>query len=160
MRVNLACGDDYQEGYVNLDLREDCRVELVADVRHLPFADGSVDELLANDCLEHFPADQTGPLLAEWRRVLVAGGTLTLKLPNLYALARALIAYDDVGNRTVVKALVRNIYGGHRFGPEGAWDTHHHGFTIGTLIDTLDAAGFDVVASDGELNMTVECKRR
>lgn len=53
LRLNLGAGDDRREGYLNVDLRVET-ADLVADVRALPFAAGSADELLAHDVLEHF----------------------------------------------------------------------------------------------------------
>lgn len=159
MKLNLAAGDDRREGYVSVDLRPDV-ADVVADVRSLPYDDGSVDEILALDCLEHFPADQTQAILAEWRRVLVPGGLLTLKVPNLYQLARLIADRTERRSWDAVRLLIRNVYGGHRWGPEGSWDAHHHGFVPETLYQELDRAGFDVVSDDLSLNNQVEAKKR
>lgn len=152
LRLNLGAGDDRREGYLSVDLREDI-ADVVADVRALPFLDGSVEEVMANDVLEHFWRDQTPILLAEWRRVLRVGGTLRLRMPNLIALAQHLDSpYHD--------AIVENIYGGHRWGPDGAYDTHHWGWSPRTIARDLTANGFDVVHNDEEANMTVVAVRR
>ena len=54
-----------------------------ADVRRLPFADGTFDGILSTSTLDHFddPAD-IGRSLVELRRVLRAGGDLVLTLDN------------------------------------------------------------------------------
>jgi SAM-dependent methyltransferase len=159
IRLNLGAGDDRREGFISVDLRSEV-ADVVCDVRKLEhWADDTVDEILASDLLEHFPADQTADLLAEWHRVLVSGGTLTVKVPNLFQLARAIVAYTDLGRFDVVAALVRNVYGGHRWGPDGAWDTHHTGWVPAQLHDALILAGFEVLTDDGALNMTVVARK-
>lgn len=153
MKLNLACGLDYRDGYVNIDLRDDCRTDLVCDVAKLPYEDGEVEEILALDILEHFPVVRTLPILREWRRALAPGGKLTLKVPNLEKLSEALLrlAHADM--------VVRNIYGGHRWGPDGAWDAHHTGWTPTMLHRDLDIAGFRVLSSDLALNMTIVAEK-
>jgi SAM-dependent methyltransferase len=53
-----------------------------ADVAELPFPDGSFDKAVAADLVEHLPDDIFRAMLAECRRVLVPGGTLSLYTPN------------------------------------------------------------------------------
>jgi ubiquinone/menaquinone biosynthesis C-methylase UbiE len=160
IRLNLGSGDDRRDGFVSVDLREDV-ADVVCDVRKLEgYADGEVEEILAKDLLEHFPASETADVLTEWARVLRPGGTLTLKCPNVYQLARAIVAYSDLGRDQVVVDLIRNIYGGHRYGPDGIWDQHHTGWVPAQLHTMLNEAGFDVLSDDGALNNTVTCRRR
>lgn len=159
IRLNLGCGDDLQPGYINVDLREDCGADLIADVRSLPYPDRSVELVRAFDVLEHFSKFETEALLTEWRRVLVPGGLLLLQVPNLHAIA-VQIAYwhDQPGPR--LDDLINNVYGGHRWGPEGAWDTHHTGWTPESLRCVLDEAGFDTLNNNEAMNMRVEARRR
>lgn len=152
LRLNLGAGDDRREGYLNVDLRVET-ADLVADVRALPFAAGSADELLAHDVLEHFWRDSVPALLGEWQRVLRTGGLLRVRVPNLPALA-ALLDTDQHDQ------VVENIYGGHRWGPEGAYDTHHWGWSRTSLVRELDRAGFDVQLVDNEPNMTALAVKR
>jgi SAM-dependent methyltransferase len=53
-----------------------------ADVAELPFPDGSFEKAVAADLVEHLPDDTFRAMLAECRRVLVPGGTLSLYTPN------------------------------------------------------------------------------
>ena len=147
--VNLLLGDvGTHEGFTTVDLRDDANV--VADVRRLPYEDESVDSVVALDLLEHFPASQTQQVLAEWYRVLKRGGTLTVKVPNLEMLGRWL------ADGYKVQPAIRNIYGGHRFGPDGAWDCHHTGWTPDTLRAELAQAGFTILHEDRALNFTMK----
>lgn len=149
MRLNLGSGDDRREGYINVDLREDV-ADVVASVDRLPFPDRCSEEVLALDLLEHFPVFRTADLLDEWHRVLVPGGRLVVKVPNIFELSRYIVEGRSP------ELLIRNIYGGHRWGPDGAYDTHHTGWTPDTLANTLTANGFRVLANHGGLNMQVE----
>lgn len=147
MKLNVACGDDVRPDMVNVDYRP--TGDVVGDVRALPFRDGAFDEVLASDILEH--VTDAHALLKEWSRVLSFEGRLTVKVPNLKLIAATLLESPNMAAN-----LIRNIYGGHRWGPDGAWDTHHHGWTPHTLQQDLDRHGFWLKSNDEELNMTVE----
>lgn len=54
----------------------------VADVRALPFPDASFDKAVAADLVEHLDDETFRAMLAEVRRVLRPGGTLSLYTPN------------------------------------------------------------------------------
>ena len=51
-------------------------------MRALPFPDGSFDKAVAADLVEHLDDEALAAMLAEARRVLVPGGTLSLYTPN------------------------------------------------------------------------------
>jgi SAM-dependent methyltransferase len=53
-----------------------------ADVQQLPFRDDSFDKAVAGDLVEHLDDETFGAMLRELRRVLVAGGTLSIYTPN------------------------------------------------------------------------------
>lgn len=153
MRVNLGCGPDVRPGYINADIREKVG-DFTCDARELPWPDESVQELLAIDLLEHFPSSEIDAILREWRRVLHPKGTLILRVPNLAVLS-VLIATEDVN----VRLYIRNVYGGHRYGPEGSLDAHHTGWTPRLLAEDLGLAGLVVLDNDLALNMTVKARR-
>ncbi len=147
IRLHLGCGDIVLPEYVNIDLREGIPGVTVGDVRKLDYADETVDEVLAEDILEHFWRDEIQGILLEWKRVLTSSGVLVVRVPNLADLARRLdtIEHDNI---------VENIYGGHRWGPGGIWDTHHWGWTPFSFARDVGQAGFVVGNSDLRPNMT------
>jgi SAM-dependent methyltransferase len=81
-KLNLGCGHDVREGYVNLDIAELPGVDVVHDlaVLPLPFADESFDEVECLDILEHVE-DMTG-LIRELHRVLAPSGRLHVEGPH------------------------------------------------------------------------------
>lgn len=153
VKLNLGCGDARRDGWVNVDRRSDV-ADLVADVADLPFDGGTVDEILASDIAEHFPRARLPEVFGEWMRVLRPGGTLTLRVPNLLKLSEAIARRPDRAD-----GLIENVYGGHRWGPDGAWDTHHWGWTPQTFARDLAVWGFEVVSNDAASNMTVVARK-
>jgi SAM-dependent methyltransferase len=80
-KLNLGCGFDIQPGWINLDRASLPGVDVVHDLENLPlpFADGSLDYVLAKDVLEHVDYVR---LLRELHRILRQGGTLEIRVPH------------------------------------------------------------------------------
>lgn len=154
LRLNLGCGTDIRTGpgWVNVDFRELPGVDLVHDLSNpLPFEDGVADGIVAQDLLEHFPANKTHELLKDWFRVLKKGGLLELRVPDMYE-----IAYQIVNRgRWPFKdsELMELIYGSQDFNG----NQHKHGFTNQMLRDALFVAGFSQItkiwSSDSQHNL-------
>lgn len=92
MRINLGCGADIRQGYVNVDFRQLSGVDEVTDLSVFPwpFTDGSAEEILMLDFLEHFPYSQTRMILLECHRVLHRDGELVIQVPNARILGRVI----------------------------------------------------------------------
>ncbi|MBK35703.1 MAG: hypothetical protein CME26_09275 [Gemmatimonadetes bacterium] len=82
VRLNLGCGTDRREGYINVDVYVDT-ADLRMDIFHLPLETGTVDEIFSSHMLEHLGKYEVPKALAEWHRVLRAGGRIRLNLPDL-----------------------------------------------------------------------------
>lgn len=80
-KLNLGCGTDIMEGWVNLDIAALPGVDVVHDIQKspLPFADDSFDEILCNDVLEHV---EYAPVLKEIARILAPGGVVHIRVPH------------------------------------------------------------------------------
>lgn len=159
MRLNVGCGPVKHSGFINLDIGVEFGPDVVGDARRLPFRDEAFDHIVAEDVLEHFPRYQALAALGEWHRVLRPEGTLELRVPNLHGLA-AHVAYWHDKDPDKFSVVVENIYGGHKYGPDGAWDTHHWGYSPTSLRCVLDGAGFDTLSNNEALNMTVTARKR
>lgn len=92
MRLNLGCGDDIREGYTNVDFRKTHSIVEVVDLSKFPwpFRDGTADEILMLDFLEHFPYRDTRKILLECYRVLSLAGTVVIQVPDGRHLTHAL----------------------------------------------------------------------
>jgi predicted SAM-dependent methyltransferase len=85
VKLNLGCGSEFLEGYVNVDYNmDDPRVTSVdLSAYPLPWATGSVDFILCSHVLEHLPDPMR--FISECQRILRPGGEIVFKLPvNTY----------------------------------------------------------------------------
>lgn len=80
-KLNVGCGADIREGYINLDLANLPGVNVVHDIELFPypFESDTFDEILCQDVLEHV---EYIPVLKELHRILKKGGTLTIRVPH------------------------------------------------------------------------------
>jgi SAM-dependent methyltransferase len=85
-KLNLGCGTDIREGWVNLDSVKLPGVTVVHNIEHLPlpFKDDEFDEILCQDVLEH--VDYL-PLLQDLHRILQSGGVLRIRVPHFTSVA-------------------------------------------------------------------------
>lgn len=102
MKLNLGCGPCWKLGYTNVDCEsptqlcewarqsnlpeplQDGSIEFMQfDLQDpWPWTDGSVDEIIADNVLEHFDHPETHHVLSEARRVLTIGGTIRGEVPD------------------------------------------------------------------------------
>jgi predicted SAM-dependent methyltransferase len=81
IKLNLGCGYDIKEGYINIDMKQNNGVDIVVDLNEckLPFEDNTVDEIYMAHILEHIIDRYT--FIQECYRVLKPNGVLLVKLP-------------------------------------------------------------------------------
>lgn len=90
-KLNLGCGPDRREGFLNADLG--LAGEFHMDVtRRFPFADGTFALVFSEHLLEHLGEAGAARCLRECHRVLQPGGVLRLSTPDL---ARQVAYYRD-----------------------------------------------------------------
>jgi predicted SAM-dependent methyltransferase len=55
MKLNFGCGNDYMKGWVNVDVKEDCPVDVIWDLNKFPypFKNNTFDEVLISYVLEY-----------------------------------------------------------------------------------------------------------
>ena len=82
MKLNLGCGREAREGYINVDKFKHDGVDVVWDlnVLPLPFKDNSVDEVICSHILEHLINPY--PLVLDIHRILKPDGLFHCKLPT------------------------------------------------------------------------------
>lgn len=83
-KLNLGCGYDYREGWVNADLNGQAKIDVSVDLNKLPlpFADNSFDYVFSAHTIEHVEEDMALPLMIELWRVLKPNGILELRMPH------------------------------------------------------------------------------
>lgn len=124
-RLNLGCGYDHREGFLNVDLHEFHSPDLLADVTKLDMLpDGIYEEIIAQDVLEHLPRTETVKVLREWSRLLKVGGRLHLRVPSVIDLAE-LMKKPEHQNIAQQELFVQCLFGTQAY----TEDTHYTTFT-------------------------------
>jgi SAM-dependent methyltransferase len=93
-KINLGCGRDYREGFLNIDYSRECRADVYLDLRYdtLPVKDGGTELVYASGVLEQLQAnEELLHAMNEAHRVLKSGGKFEIVVPN----AENSIAWQD-----------------------------------------------------------------
>jgi len=94
-KLNLGCGTDVRDGWVNVDTYPVSPVVIKADVEiGLPFEDGSFDSILASHVLEHVVRFDRA--WNDIHRVLKTFGTIEVHVPYGYNTDPYHIRYFDL----------------------------------------------------------------
>lgn len=80
MKLNLGSGNDYREGWVNVDLYQHADERFDLATFPYPITENSVDEIYAAHILEHLPS--TVDALEEWWRICKNGAKITVRVPH------------------------------------------------------------------------------
>jgi predicted SAM-dependent methyltransferase len=136
MKINLGCGGNYLDGWLNHDADVDI-------TRRLPFDGGSAQFMFAEHVVEHVTYDEALAFFRECRRVLKPNGVVRIAVPSMEQVWK---------NGT--EEYFRWVHG-KGWGPSpdarGAIDAllHQHGhkapWTASLLAVSLYLAGFDQI---------------
>lgn len=83
MKLNLGCGLDVREGWVNADRVSGPGVTIIDMRHHLPWPDDEFEIVCAHHVLDMLTLDELEVTLEECRRVLMPGGVLRISTPDL-----------------------------------------------------------------------------
>ncbi len=86
MRLNLGCGFNKREGFVNVDIGDYCAPDVIHDLEEVPWPwdDSVVDEIYMSHVLEHLGATTAGyfAVLQEMYRVCRHDARITIVVPH------------------------------------------------------------------------------
>lgn len=89
LKLNLGCGHNKLEGYINIDGNKHCKPDRVCNIiRKLPFRKNSVDEVLLFHTIEHIQKIYHRQIFMELSRIMVNGGILYVSYPNFWECAK------------------------------------------------------------------------
>lgn len=89
VKLHLACGIKYRDGWINVDMNRNVKADIYADLtKQLPFGDGSADLIYNEHFIEHISAYDGRGFIRECWRVLRPGGILRIATPDLQEIAR------------------------------------------------------------------------
>lgn len=134
IKLNLGSGDSHIEGFLGIDLYDD-RADLKADMTKLPFANESVEEIIAYHCLEHVTPYDINEVLEECNRVLIPGGKIAVEMPDLIEICKDF----PLVPKEQKYVLINEMYG---YG-EHTGQHHYFGWYDEILMDHLFSHGFD-----------------
>lgn len=84
LKIELGGGENPRgEGFLNVDAIPLQTVDIIADIRDLPFENESVDEVFSSAVLKHFNYNEVKEILKECFRVLKIGGKIEIIVPDL-----------------------------------------------------------------------------
>lgn len=142
IKLHLGCGTNKREGWINIDSVKGFAPDLLCDISQgLPYDDLTVDEILAEDLLEHFDKYLRFIVFGEWVRPLKIGGIITVQVPNF---KKILFKYFKFGYDNFVdfifgeNMLKSEVYIGH-FG------NHKWGYSENSLKDFIKLFGIEPV---------------
>lgn len=75
----IGAGEFPMKGAINVDIRELPGIDVVADVRKLPFKNGELEGIASRNLIEHFARNEITPLLKEWTRCIEKGGFIQVE---------------------------------------------------------------------------------
>ena len=142
IKLHLGCGTKKLEGWINIDSVKACAPDLVHDLtKPLTFPDQSVDEILAEDLLEHFDKYMRFVVAGEWARVLKVGGTITIQVPNF---KKILFRYFKFGFDNFVDFIFgENLWNSRIY--IGHFGNHKWGYSEKSLSEFMSLLGIEVV---------------
>lgn len=89
-KLNLGCGPDVREGFINIDADPSTHPDIVANLITTPLTSlvgpESVSTVLAYDFIEHLTHFEAVSLLKQIHAVLIPNGTLYARLPDTLAI--------------------------------------------------------------------------
>ena len=82
-KLNLGSGSNKIDGFINIDINEENKPDLVHDIlTRLPYADSSCEEIVLFHTIEHIEKWKHKALFIEIRRLLVPTGLFILSYPE------------------------------------------------------------------------------
>ncbi len=166
--LNVGCGNDYREGFINIDGRDDLpRVDRVIHVSQESlltyFKAGTIDFILANDFIEHHFHWEAVRIMKEFFTLLKPGGILEMRLPD----------FEQICSSTdlPMEKKINLLFGGQDI-PQGEADPssrkrfpeffcHKYAYTPNTMRQELEAVGFkEIVTRPEGTNFVVTASKR
>lgn len=117
-----------------------------ADLRSLPYADGTVGRVAAIHVLEHFYQWEVQDFLREWQRVLKAGGKIVLELPCLDSIFNHIFLRMKKGESPSPSFSWLAIWGDPK--SKSVEMCHKWGYFRADMPNVLAAAGFVNIAEE------------
>ena len=156
MKLNLGCGYDYREGFVNIDACPETKPDYVMILGEKSLLDyfkpESFSYIFAQDIVEHLFRYEAIMLLYDCYKLLKNHGKIRIRVPNFDSIcANSSFSSEE---------KINYIFGGQQRGVEDLPSRHCHKYvyTKDTIRNVLKQASFknEKVFPGGGTNLTVE----
>lgn len=151
LSLNAGCGEIILDDMINLDIRQLPGVDIVADIRNLPFKNCAFNRVFCSDAIEHIGHREYFATLEELCRV--CNRTLLLKTLALDKLVERYYQ-GEIG----FGALQLLLYGGQDY-PE---NYHHCVMPSNEITKWIESRGFKIDESNVDIigNLSITAHRR
>ncbi len=123
--------------FLNVDIADLPKVDLVFDIRRrFPIADSVIAEIFSAATLEHFREKDNIHILREFYRILQPEGLLQVSTPDIEAIARGLLAGDDLA------IINQHLFGKFKGDTTEDYDLHRWMSPASNMIAVLQDIGF------------------
>jgi predicted SAM-dependent methyltransferase len=151
-RLNLGCGYNTLEGWMNVDLEGGRHGSIYMNAtRSWPLPDDTFDAILCEHMIEHLPKELGAQLLVEAFRVLRPGGRIRVVTPDLVAMAKLILDPSRPEFHQYLE-FVAKLHGRAQISGCDALNYmfycygHKYIYTVEELKQRFRATGFDEVA--------------
>jgi predicted SAM-dependent methyltransferase len=134
LRLNLGCGKYHLTGFVNVDMQEAVKPDLLCDILDLPYEAGTVDEIYAGHILEHFYWQEGKEALNYWKSLLKPGGKISITVPDYDFLSKDYVASPSPKKLRDLNEMF--VYSNREAFP------HRFMYSADLLYETMEDAGF------------------
>jgi SAM-dependent methyltransferase len=148
LRLNLGCGRDWRQGYLNVDAAQGASSDVICDATRLAFLPSScADEIMLNAVFEHLFQWQHEPALREWLRLLRPAGRLVIRwLPNFDEIVALYVSRDRGITRSEFDLFEVYRYTHGDPNEDNAYSQIHKSlFTRDSICKLLSSNGFEIV---------------
>ena len=141
IRLNLGCGSDYLEGYINIDAPTselsdpNIRADMYVDINELSYPNESIDEIYMEAVFEHFPRHHAILNLKKFYLWLKKNGKITVVVPDFWCTIKNIQKSQSEEEKS--------FWFRHLFGPQDtAYGNHYDGFDKQRLKYIFNTVGF------------------
>ena len=157
MKLNVGCGTDYRDGFINIDGSDelpkiDKRIDIATESLLDHFQKDSVSYILANDIVEHHFHWEAVRIVSEFFEILEKGGKAEIRVPDTEFIIKSW--------RLSTEQKIKLMYGGQDI-PQGRdaemdesrkqfpqYFCHKYGWTRKSMSSALKEIGFSQVSCE------------
>lgn len=138
IKYNLACGEDYRDGYINVDNGSmlGTKFDIKEDIFEFRINRNSADEILLSHFIMYMIPENALRLFERWYFGLKVGGKLIIETQDLKKLAKAIMENE---NPAIINSNVVQFYGA------GKTKGHYWTWCEETLTPLLNYVGFSKI---------------